>query len=241
MSAYQVSPATIDLMVSAAIEFKAHARLGGSWQTVVAENAQAFGAMLWQANADSIVARYDDRMSAPGRYTFSRYIEVKPGAAFGCTRCFDYQACEVSNYGATDAREFVFALYKAIGDRLVGENSPWGVHTADDIATKGYGRKVYTPREQVARMTVRAPAGHTIEGMAAAARKAEANRAASAYAAGQARAAELAKSADPVIAKAARDASATIGRLAAKHTPKAAKRRAAHPALSRFAMVRPYR
>ena len=148
MSAYQVEPATIDLIVSAAIEWELHARLGDRWQKVTRDNAQAFGLMLWRANARSVAFRYQESETGDNGYRFREYSDVTPAAAFGCIRCFDYQACEPGDYRASDAFAFVHAMYAALAKRLIGRDgkeSPWGIDDPAEIAAKGFARPMWQP------------------------------------------------------------------------------------------------
>lgn len=148
MSAYFVSKATIDLMISAAIELKMYASFGHDHGPVTAARADMLGKMLWQANAESLGARYGDRASDYAAeidgYRWTQYVSITNAAIIGCARSFDYQACETDTYRGSDAHEFAMRLQAEVGKKLAGEG-PWGVDdlgNGSDYDIAKYARKV---------------------------------------------------------------------------------------------------
>ena len=120
MSAYQVEPTTIDLIVSYANPL----------------DPQQIGEMLWEQNKRSVAFRYDEPIG-PAKYTFTRYKDVRPLVAFGCAQCYDYQACETPDYDASPACLFILqAIQRACGELI--RAYPWGVETPQEAISKGY-------------------------------------------------------------------------------------------------------
>lgn len=144
MSAYQVNKDTIDLMVSALIEWGGYgrspnvytwgalpndpelleiteAREGYNITRASHTEADALGRELIDANVTSLAARYSDGVEmchyyAEG-YTWRRVDpdRVSIPRAMGAVKCYRYQACEHATWRGSFADE----LSKAILDKLV--------------------------------------------------------------------------------------------------------------------------
>ena len=131
MSAYQVAPATIDLIVSYLIEAG----------VVPLDEAEGTALTLWQENARSIAYRYhngdfQEAMREAGPYTFTHYIQVQGDGAYGCANCFDYQASEHPEWEASKACALV-GLVKNYTGRAKA-SAPWGVES--DVDALRYAR-----------------------------------------------------------------------------------------------------
>lgn len=103
------------------------------------------GRGLLRANWDSLAARYQGRVTehfangdqvatyaAPRRPRIFGVYPAKRGAELACVLkqldCFDYQACEVTDYRATWARAVTDALRRAAICRLPDyQAAPWGL------------------------------------------------------------------------------------------------------------------
>jgi hypothetical protein len=138
MSAFVVSTAHIDTIVSAAIDlelFAAHTD-HGTLERVCPETASAFGKMLLAENVRSVVHRYHLTGSAEAfdyaelveTYEFRYYPCVPAGAAAKALDCFDYQSCETDDYEKSLAYAFTCRMAKALNKHLAGyEAAPWGI------------------------------------------------------------------------------------------------------------------
>lgn len=93
------------------------------------------GQGLWRANWDSLEARYRDRAGDLfGNGAELALYRAKPVARIDVVNvlkqldCFDYQACEVSDYAGSWAAEVTRILRKEAIRRLPGyDDAPWGV------------------------------------------------------------------------------------------------------------------
>jgi hypothetical protein len=116
MSAFVVSTAHIDTIVSAAIDLELFAARTdhGTLERVCHETATAFGTMLLA----ELVATY----------TFRYRPCVRAGIAAKVLDCFDYQSCETDNYEKSLAYAFTCRMAKALNKHLAGyEAAPWGI------------------------------------------------------------------------------------------------------------------
>lgn len=134
MSAYLVSTATIDAVVRGGLQYglvrRASADLVGQ-------------ALLW-ANHRSLWARYGDTM--PTSVDYHLYAEVpqlRAPVIYGCTACFEYQACEFEGWDASPAHHYTSTLLARIERRYPllkarweagprGEEFPWGIDDPAD-------------------------------------------------------------------------------------------------------------
>ena len=148
MSAYMVDREHIAYLLDAAVDTRItdghfywyhngeshHLRCGDF------ERAAAVGQMLWNANADSIFARYPDThgdlSNAPGPigefYVYDEHrpqygLVVEPVQVLKSCNCFAYQSCEHEGWKDSEAKAFIDALiHHAIG-RLPGyDKATWG-------------------------------------------------------------------------------------------------------------------
>lgn len=134
MSAYQVDPTIIDLIISKAVELKLYALhpTSGGHTYVTEDNASEFAQALWQENIKSIAYRYDEETAKTDPYTFTFYDNVRPGAAAGCLNCYEYQACEHPGWEASAAHDLCTRLTSKLLTSIL-TNVPYGVE-GDPIA-----------------------------------------------------------------------------------------------------------
>ena len=135
MSAYQVSPPTIDIIVSYLIEHG----------IVERERGDAVALDMWRENAKSIAYRYHDdnlikALDEAGPYVgFTRYVGVSPVGAHGCAQCFDYQACEHPGWSGSNARALVHAVIQSTTSASKGAKARVAVYNemlAEATATR---------------------------------------------------------------------------------------------------------
>ncbi|ANY82694.1 hypothetical protein BB934_31035 (plasmid) [Microvirga ossetica] len=129
MSAFVVSTAHIDTIVSAAIELELFAARTdhGTLEWVCHETATAFGQMLLAENVRSVVHRYrligsteaSDYAELMETYEFRYRPCVRAGVAAKALDCFDYQSCETDNYETSLACGFSKA--REIGPLLLNQ------------------------------------------------------------------------------------------------------------------------
>ena len=138
MSAFVVSTAHIDTIVSAAIDLELFAARTdhGTLERVCPETASAFGKMLLAENVRSVVHRYHLTHSAEAcdyaelveTYAFKYRSCVQAGTAAKALDCFDYQSCETDDYEKSLAYAFTCRMAKALNKHLAGyEAAPWGI------------------------------------------------------------------------------------------------------------------
>lgn len=98
------------------------------------KRASEIGQMLWDANAESIRARYpdtrEDFSNAPGpigeRFIYGehrggRWYDVNPAQVIESCRCFAYQACEYEGWQGSEAHAFIESLKRHATDSLCVE------------------------------------------------------------------------------------------------------------------------
>ncbi len=138
MSAFVVSTAHIDTIVSAAIDLELFAARTdhGTLERVCPETASAFGKMLLAENVRSVVHRYHLTDSAEAcdyaelveTYEFRYRPCVPAGAAAKALDCFEYQSCETDDYEKSLAYAFTCRMAKALNKHLNGyEAALWGI------------------------------------------------------------------------------------------------------------------
>ena len=138
MSAFVVSTAHIDTIVSAAIELELFAARTdhGTLEWVCHESATAFGQMLLAENVRSVVHRYrligsteaSDYAELMETYEFRYRPCVRAGVAAKALDCFDYQSCETDNY-ETSLACVVLEGQRDWTPALEPTPSQWGVQT----------------------------------------------------------------------------------------------------------------
>ena len=135
MSAFLVSRAHIDAMVSAA-----HALEPARFQR---ESLDDLGAMLWRENMRSLEALYgggapdEDAVegyawsrTTPGRYGVMALQEIV--RVLKAIDCYEYQSCEHGDWRTSEAREFCRMLRNSLISRLPGyDAAPWGIEDED--------------------------------------------------------------------------------------------------------------
>ncbi len=139
MSAFVVSTAHIDTIVSAAIDLELFAARTnhGTLERVCHETATAFGKMLLAENGRSVVHRHRltdgaktfDYAELVATYTFRYRPCISAGIAAKAQDCFDYQSCETDDYEKSLAYAFTCRMAKALNKHMAGyEAAPWGIN-----------------------------------------------------------------------------------------------------------------
>lgn len=148
MSCMFLNALTIDLIVQGAIQIKLRTYLppANAPQTITAENADAFGRMLWAENARAYAARYTsesynaehaENAALVTAYAFtSRPGLLRSVALLKLAECLDYQCNETGDYRDSNAG---LALTAIVGRMLMAgalsggtgpgtpyQAAPWG-------------------------------------------------------------------------------------------------------------------
>ena len=121
MSAYLVNNETINCIVNGAIQLR------DRFDREI--DPQQAGEMLIKENCRSLNSRYDDdpeKISYP--FVFKRQNYDKKDI-YGCTACYNYQACESEDYELTEAAEFIRYVQQRLLLSFIGEEYPWGLDT----------------------------------------------------------------------------------------------------------------
>lgn len=137
MSAFVVSKADIDILVTAYLALRGSAYAN--------EEADKIGRMLWRENVLSVAYRYQmpercgaehaDYIAAIEAYAFEP-IYAKAAAVAKIARCYDYQSCEHPDWEASEARTIADLLMAAFPATLHGyDDAPWGISDARDLAS----------------------------------------------------------------------------------------------------------
>lgn len=178
MSAFMVEDIHIQVLVGAALEFDGNmayydkAQPQGmdyaEWNEWHKEHqkeanlgtANDTGQMLYDANLASIEARYGDRWPQeprkPFAYKASFITMLDPVKMLGAIRCFDYQACEVSNYDLTEAAQYTKALAEVCVSRVRRDDNTWSVDELDDVRLDEFkGREIRSLTQLIERRTYR--------------------------------------------------------------------------------------
>ncbi len=133
MSAYLVSPDTIDLLVAAADAWRITFPTTDGNDLHACSYRDAAGQLLWDENARSVNARYNETDSAPS-YSWTslcldRAAVAMPVAVLvlGSVRCLRYQSCETEDYATTRAARFLDRIEAEACRRLINtHDAPWG-------------------------------------------------------------------------------------------------------------------
>ena len=161
MSAWIVSKAHIDFLVSAAKHFGIRAINNNGELVCAEEDPDQIGQILWNENYRSVNFRYNENKSAPEYHYDTRCDRIKPGSLAevnegapdfnGLTGigfllkalgCYNYQSCETDDYEKTEAKAIVSTLYHCAADKLcelspvsraAHEAFPWGLDDLADI------------------------------------------------------------------------------------------------------------
>lgn len=157
MSAFMVSDAHIDALVSAALFGDRDGR-GLAWywdrgpggdprrsRRIDHENAAEAGRMLIAANAASVAYRYHgSERSAVTRDYRPRWVPMPydPVAVLKAAQCFEWQACEHPGWHGSEAQAFCAYLKEQFVTRLPGyDKAPWAVGNASEITAREGARQ----------------------------------------------------------------------------------------------------
>ena len=148
MSAFLVSKAHIDALVSLTLQAKQHGAPFSFWWSpglgdnevgtvydVDYENVDAIGKMLWLENVASLDARYGGRaVDDAERAEVAGYAYTTPPKKLSLVEglkaidCYEYQACEHDGWEKSKAKAFCAALRKALIYKLPGyDAAAWGI------------------------------------------------------------------------------------------------------------------
>ena len=128
MSAFMVSPHHLNYLVSFASDRRTSYYVGpAEGRRHIDGNEQETVNKLYQANCDSLTARYNDR---PGTFgpppPFAYRGDAEPVQVLKACACFDYQACEVEDYDKTEAATIIDAIrHAAIGQLRGYDGAEW--------------------------------------------------------------------------------------------------------------------
>ena len=160
MSAFEVDPTHIDVLISAALvgdhygplswyhgeipetlpgeALPSHEdyleRLRTTKREVTRDNAGMWGALLVAENRRSVNHRYDeDELEEP--YEFTQYAGTfNPVAILKALDCYEYQSCEHPEWKASEAKSFCNALRSHMWHTLPGyKDAKWEVTDASQV------------------------------------------------------------------------------------------------------------
>lgn len=126
MSAYIVSDATIDALVTFAI--------GGTWKAWDGK-PQDLGQMLVDENYLSVNYRYRGEEGPAHKYKFHPLTNARKTKAVVILKlcaCYEYQACEHPEWEESKARKVIDRIRnKAINELPGYDDAPWGLYNED--------------------------------------------------------------------------------------------------------------
>lgn len=143
MSAYVVDKVHIDLLITAALKCGrspfTFSNGAGPSERLDFTNADEVGAMLWQANVDSVNYRYDEPETVEEDYKFSELRgPIDPVTVIKAIECYDYQSCETPMWRDSMANAFCEALTSRMHGLLPGyDDAPWGVGDSNVLLKVG--------------------------------------------------------------------------------------------------------
>lgn len=106
----------------------------GNHRYLSAGTETPYGQMLVDANAASCAARYDDdEQGYAYTYTRPQYTEWSPLELLSALDCYEYQACEVSDWSATEAKQFCDILRRRIESRILDTSAGPGAIGPDTL------------------------------------------------------------------------------------------------------------
>ena len=132
MSAFIVSAAHIDLLVSFAVKHGVRYETNGRTILATPEIAEEIGQILADENYRSVNHRYQERtkghFGSPETYKFKPAQLLPAIVILKQVACYAYQACETENWEQSVA----FAICEAIKDAAIPElpgyaAAPWGI------------------------------------------------------------------------------------------------------------------
>lgn len=131
MSAFIVTRAHIDLLVSAALRYRVGVIHGPDGKEVFTCNdntADELGRLLWTENHRSVNYRYREKTKAPDYY-FRERAAFSPVEAIKAVHCFEYQSCEHDGWEDSTAKRICERIIRAATHALPGyDDAPWGVY-----------------------------------------------------------------------------------------------------------------
>jgi len=98
------------------------------------DTADAVGQMLYDANAASVTHRYRQTglIRTEYRYRAPRWNQWSVVEVLKALGCYEYQACEVPDWPASEAHAYCRALQDNLIHRLPGySDGPWAISTTD--------------------------------------------------------------------------------------------------------------
>ena len=117
MSAFLVSKAHIDTLVSASL----------AYGMITPGEADKAGSMLWTENSKSVNFRYSEHHPAK-LYRFERTPVPAPVVVLKSIACLGYQSCEHKGWTKSEARKFLSTLQSHAIASLDGyDDAPWGI------------------------------------------------------------------------------------------------------------------
>ena len=97
------------------------------------DTADEVGQMLYDANAASVAHRYNEPgRSSTYRYRTPRHTAWSSAELLKALDCYEYQACEVPDWPASQAYAFCRGLHDNLIQRLPGYfDGPWSISETD--------------------------------------------------------------------------------------------------------------
>jgi hypothetical protein len=147
MSAFQVDAEHINVMLWAARHYIPHYLGDMRWYSsnpqqahqLTADNLDAVGQMLADANAASVNYRYDEHQEAY-RYHYRRPRHTRWSIAeiLNAVHCYEYQACEPAEWETSEAAAFCRSLTNTLIAALPGyRTGPWAIARSSEPAPAG--------------------------------------------------------------------------------------------------------
>lgn len=141
MSAFIVSKAHIDYLVTAAIDSQLSVYHMAGVDRAGDSNRDEWGRRLLAENYSSVNYRYDED-EKPEEYKWGRIgpacaVSREPGKVLKQLDCYEYQACEHPGWESSWAHAFCKALRRECIHHVPGyESAPWGIPEDAPAATQ---------------------------------------------------------------------------------------------------------
>ena len=134
MSAWIVSDAHIDALVTFALDKRTRFWNGKEAVYVTCDNAEEIGRLLLDENVASVNHRYDgeiddEQRNAAAAYRFREFLPAPSPVVIlkGCA-CYEYQACEHDGWNGSVAKAIIEAIHADAMSALPGyDAAPWGI------------------------------------------------------------------------------------------------------------------